>query len=94
MSSLFNFIEFIFKYERMMLKMPMEIQGYSVSAMSVNYAFLIEDGCYKFEKVKKSRKSDVALVLVLWGDEDLVTDPVYLEEAKKRIAEHEAENNQ
>ncbi len=71
--------------------MSMEINGYEVSAMSVNYAFLIEDGCYTFNKVKKSRKSDVALVLVLWGDEDLVTDETYLAEAKKRIAEHEAE---
>lgn len=67
------------------------INGYEVSALAVNYAYLIEEGCYTFNKVKKSRKSDVALVLVLWGDEELVTEPAYLEEAKQRIAEHEAQ---
>lgn len=71
--------------------MSMEIQGYTVAAMSVNYAYLIEDGLYTFNKVKKSRKSDVALILCVWGDEELVTDEKYLAEAKKRMAEHEAQ---
>ena len=68
-----------------------KIKGYEVSAIAVNYAYLVEEGFYTFNKVNKKKKSDCALVLVLWGDEDLVTDEKYLEEAKKRIAEHEAQ---
>ena len=67
--------------------MSENIKGFEVSAIAVNYAYTIESGWYTFEQVPKRKKSDTALVLVLWGDEDLVTDATYLAEAKKRIAE-------
>lgn len=69
--------------------MSENIKGFEVSAIAVNYAYTIEAGWYTFAQVNKRKKSDTALVLVLWGDEDLVTDPFYLSEAKKRIAEAE-----
>ena len=65
--------------------MSENIKGFEVSAIAVNYAYTIESGWYTFSQVPKRKKSDTALVLVLWGDEDLVTDTVYLEEAKKKI---------
>lgn len=61
--------------------------GVEVKSMSVIYAQLILEGKYTFNKVVKYFKSDTAVVLVVLGAEDLVTDPAYLEEAKKRIAD-------
>lgn len=65
--------------------MSENIKGFEVSAIAVNYAYTIEAGWYTFSQVPKRKKSDTALVLVLWGDEDLVTDSTYLQEAKKKI---------
>ena len=70
------------------------LNGVEIKSTSVIYAELILNGVCTFKRVAKYFKSDTAIVLVALGAEDLVTDPVYLEEAKKRIAEHEAENNQ
>lgn len=60
--------------------------GVEVKSMSVIYAELIIQGTYTFKKVAKYFKSDTAVVLVSLGAEDLITDSVYLEEAKERIA--------
>ena len=65
--------------------MSENIKGFEVSAIAVNYAYTIEAGWYTFSQVPKRKKSDTALVLVLWGDEELVTDATYLAEAKQRI---------
>lgn len=59
--------------------------GVEVKSMSVIYAQLILEGRYTFERVVKYFKSDTAVVLISLGAEDLITDPTYLEEAKKRI---------
>ena len=61
------------------------VNGVEVKSMAVIYASLITDGLYTFERVKQYWKSDVAVVLVSLGAEDLVTDSTYLEEAKQRI---------
>ena len=61
--------------------------GVSVKSMSVIYAYLILDGTCTFKEVVKYFKSDTAVVLVSLGAEDKITDPTYLEEAKKRIAD-------
>ena len=65
--------------------MPVTMNGVKLSALAVNYGYLVEEGYYKFDDVPKSKKSDCAVALVLWGDEKLVTDPTYLQEAKQRI---------
>ena len=65
-----------------------------VSNSAIFYANCIVSGMSTFKRCPIKLKEDVAFVLVALGNEDLVTDHVYLEEAKKRIAEHEAENNQ
>lgn len=77
-----------------MILMSEMLNGVEVKSMSVIYAELIIDGVCTFKRVAKYFKSDTAVVLVCLGAEDKITDPAYLEEAKKRIAEHEAENNQ
>ena len=59
--------------------------GVEVTSMSVIYSNLIVDGVYTFKRVPKYWKSDVAVVLVSLGAEDLITDPNYLAEAKERI---------
>ena len=59
--------------------------GVNVKSMSVIYAYLILDGTCTFKEVVKYFKSDTAVVLVSLGAEDKITDPAYLEEAKKRI---------
>ena len=61
------------------------VNGVEVKSMAVIYASLITDGLYTFERVKQYWKSDVAVVLVSLGAEDLITDVEYLQEAKKRI---------
>jgi len=61
--------------------------GIEVKSMSVIYANLIIEGSCTFKRVAKYFKSDTAVVLVVLGAEDLITDPAYLEEAKQRIAE-------
>lgn len=61
--------------------------GVEVKSMSVIYAQLILEGRYTFERVVKYFKSDTAVVLVVLGAEDLITDTAYVEEAKKRISE-------
>ena len=63
------------------------LNGVEVKSMSVIYAELIIEGKYTFNKVAKYFKSDAAVVLVVLGAEDLVTDPKYLTEAKQRIAD-------
>ena len=63
------------------------LNGVEVKATSIIYAQLILEGKYTFNKVVKYFKSDTALVLVVLGAEDLITDSAYLQEAKKRIAE-------
>ena len=68
------------------------VNGVEVKSMAVIYASLITDGIYTFERVKKYWKSDVAVVLISLGAEDLITDTTYLTEAKKRI-EQAGENN-
>ena len=68
-----------------MKNMPVTMNGVKLSALAVNYAYLVEEGYYKFDDVPKSKKSDCAVALVLWGDEKLVTDSTYLQEAKQRI---------
>ena len=65
----------------------LKVNGVEVKSMAVIYASLITDGLYTFERVKKYWKSDVAVVLVSLGADDLITDPAYLQEAKDRIAE-------
>ena len=65
--------------------MPVTMNGVKLSALAVNYGYLVEEGYYKFDDVPKSKKSDCAVALVLWGDEKLVTDATYLAEAKQRI---------
>ena len=67
--------------------MPIILGNVSLSALAVNCAYLVEEGFMTFDDVSKRRKSDCAVALVVWGDEDLVTDPNYLAEAKQRIAE-------
>ena len=60
--------------------------GVEVTSMSVIYSNLIVDGVYTFKRVPKYWKSDVAVVLVSLGAEELITDETYLEKAKERIA--------
>ena len=83
-----SFIIHIKKFIRKVVDIMSEIvNGVEVKSMAVIYASLITDGLYTFERVKKYWKSDVAVVLVSLGADDLITDPTYLEEAKQRIAE-------
>lgn len=63
--------------------------GVEVTSMSVIYSNLIVDGVYTFKRVPKYWKSDVAVVLISLGAEELITDATYLAEAKERIAEAE-----
>lgn len=62
----------------------------TVSKLAVNYATLIQEGVYTFDKVPKRYKLDTAIVLVLWECEDLVTDETYLAQAKAKIEENNA----
>ena len=83
-----SFIIHIKNFIRKVVDIMSEIvNGVEVKSMAVIYASLITDGLYTFERVKKYWKSDVAVVLVSLGADDLITDPAYLEEAKDRIAE-------
>ena len=59
--------------------------GVEVTSMSVIYSNLIVDGVYTFKRVPKYWKSDVAVVLISLGAEELITDEKYLAEAKERI---------
>ncbi|WP_294405262.1 hypothetical protein [uncultured Clostridium sp.] len=61
------------------------IGGVNVKATSIIYAQLIMEGVYTFDRVVKYFKADTAVVLVVLGAEELVTDATYLAEAKERI---------
>ena len=83
-----SFIIHIKNFIRKVVDIMSEIvNGVEVKSMAVIYASLITDGLYTFERVKKYWKSDVAVVLISLGADDLITDPTYLEEAKQRIEE-------
>lgn len=49
------------------------IGGVEVSYLAINYASLIVEDMYSFDKVKKRFKLDTAICLVVWGYEDKVT---------------------
>lgn len=57
--------------------------------LAVNYASCIVTGYKTFAKSPSALKSDIAVALIIWGYEDLVTIESYVDEAKQRIAEAE-----
>ena len=67
-------------------------KGYEVKSTSIIYAELILEGYCTFNNVARYFKADTALVLVLMGAEELVTDEKYLQQAKDKIAKHDSEN--
>lgn len=92
MKSFIKYIKFI--YRKVVDIMSEVWSGVEVKSTSILYAQAILEGVMTFKRVAKYFKSDTAVVLVVLGAEDLVTDKAYLEEAKKRIAEaNQAEEN-
>ena len=82
-----------FLYERMMYMGKVETENgakIDVSNIAIVYTNAIMLEFKTFAKSPKALKSDIALVLYISGCEDLITDEVYLEEAKERITEAEA----
>lgn len=61
------------------------LKNVKVSNLSITFAQLIESNMITFDDVKSRFKSDVAVVLIVDGYEDKITDEKYLNEAKKRL---------
>ena len=59
-------------------------------SLDSTYANVIMWGIKSFDKAPKRLKSDIALILYVNGCEDLITDKTYVEEAKERVEEAEA----
>ena len=80
-------------YERMMYMGNVTTENgtkIEVQNLAVTYANVIMWGIKSFDKAPKRLKSDIALILYVNGCEDLITDETYLEEAKERVEEAEA----
>ena len=83
MKSFIKYIKFIC---RKVVDIMSEVwNGVEVKSTSILYAQAILEGVMTFKRVSKYFKSDTAVVLVVLGAEDLVTDKAYLAEAKQRI---------
>ena len=83
MKSFIKYIKFI--YRKVVDIMSEVWNGVEVKSTSILYAQAILEGVMTFKRVAKYFKSDTAVVLVVLGAEDLVTDATYLAEAKQRI---------
>ena len=80
-------------YERMMYMGNVTTENgtkIEVQNLAVTYANVIMWGIKSFNKAPKRLKSDIALILYVNGCEDLITDKTYVEEAKERVEEAEA----
>lgn len=64
-----------------------EANYYGVSNSSIFYANMIVEGVTNFGRCPKKLRSDVAFILVVLGQDDLVTDLSCLNEAKERYTE-------
>lgn len=87
------FILLTILYERMMYMGKITTENgatITVSNISVTYANAIMWNVATFDRAHKRLKSDIALILYINGCEDLITDETYIEEAKQRVAEAEA----
>ena len=65
-----------------------------VSNSAIFYANCIVSGMSTFKRCPIKLKKDVAFVLVALGNEDLITDPTYLQEAKQRYEKFLEEQEQ
>ena len=66
------------------------MNGLEVSNLAINTATLIFEGYKTFDKCHVKLKLDCAICLILWGAEDLITEEEYLNKAKEKIAEAQA----